>query len=141
MLYFMEDILFYMLCFCFGKEFLVYVKSVDDDVYEMWKWFDEKYGDLVKVMDVIINEIRCVRFICEGENKWFMELVEIIEDGYCDFKRFGLEVEIIIMSLVSIIERKFLLDVCKEWVKLLSFDDSIVDKINKFLSLFKFLFM
>lgn len=141
MLYFMEDILFYMLCFCFGKEFLVYVKSVDDDVYEMWKWFDEKYGDLVKVVDVIINEIRWVRFICEGENKWFMELVGIIEDRYCDFKRFGLEVEIIIMSLVSIIERKFLLDVCKEWVKLLSFDDSIVDKINKFLSLFKFLFM
>ena len=134
-----EDTLSYTLRSCLGKEPLAHVKSVDDDVYEMWKRLDEKYGDPSKVADVIINEIRRVRSIREGENKRFMELVGIIEDRYRDLKRLGLEAEITTTSSVSIIERKLPPDVRKEWAKLLSSDDSTVDKTNKFPSLLKFL--
>lgn len=134
-----EDTLSYTLRSCLGKEPLAHVKSVDDDVYEMWKRLDEKYGDPAKVADVIINEIRRVRSIREGENKRFIELVGIIEDGYRDLKRLGLEAEITTTSSVSIIERKLPPDVRKEWAKLLSSDDSTVDKTNKFPSLLKFL--
>lgn len=69
-----------------------------------------------------------------------MEFVDIVENGYNDLKRFGLEREIIIISLVSIIERKLFVEIKKEWVKLVSVDNSIVDKINKFLSLLNFFF-
>lgn len=30
------------------------VKSVDDDIIVMWKRLDEKYGDFVKVVDVVM---------------------------------------------------------------------------------------
>lgn len=103
--------MFYVLCLCLGSDFVVIVKSIDDDISEMWKRLDEKYGDLVKVVDVIIDGIWRIRVIREGEEKRFVEFVEIVEDGYRDLKRFGLELEIIIMSFVSIIEKKLLVDI------------------------------
>jgi len=57
----------------------------------MWKRLDEKYGDPAKVADVIIDGIRRTRIIREGEEKRFVEFVEIVEDGYRDLKRLGLE--------------------------------------------------
>lgn len=131
--------MFYVLCLCLGSDFVIIVKSIDDDISEMWKRLDEKYGDLVKVVDVIIDGIWWIRIIREGEEKRFVEFVEIVEDGYRDLKRFGLELEIIIISLVSIIEKKLLVDIWYKWVEIVSVDNSIVDKINKFLLFFKFL--
>lgn len=52
-----KDSVCYILCLCVEKELVEIVKGMDDDIKEMWKWFDEKYGDLVKLMDVIINII------------------------------------------------------------------------------------
>lgn len=53
--------MFYVLCLCLGSDFVVIVKSIDDDISEMWKRLDEKYGDLVKVVDVIIDGIWRIR--------------------------------------------------------------------------------
>ena len=60
------------------------VKSIDDDISEMWKRLDEKNGDPAKVADVIIDGIRRTRIIREGEEKRFVEFVQIVEDGYRD---------------------------------------------------------
>lgn len=125
----------YVLWLCFGKELLDIVKSVDDDFDEMWRCFDFKYGDFVKIVDVIIDGICWIRMIWEGEEKRFIDFVIMFEDGYCDLKWFGLEVEIIIISLVSIIERKFFVEIRREWVCVVSVDISIIDKMKKFLSL------
>lgn len=38
-------------------ELLESIKSVDDNFDEMWVWFDEKYGDFIKIIDVVINVI------------------------------------------------------------------------------------
>lgn len=103
--------MFYVLCLCLGSDFVIIVESIDDDISEMWKRLDEKYGDLIKVIDIIIDEIWRIRIIREGEEKRFVEFVEIVEDGYRDLKRFGLELEIIIISFVSIIEKKLLVDI------------------------------
>lgn len=103
--------MFYVLCLCLGSDFVIIVESIDDDISEMWKRLDEKYGDLIKVIDIIIDEIWRIRIIREGEEKRFVEFVEIVEDGYRDLKSFGLELEIIIISFVSIIEKKLLVDI------------------------------
>ena len=134
-----EDTAPYTLRSCLGKEPLAQVKSVDDDIRDMWKRLDEKYGDPARVADAIINDIRRVRGIKEGDNRRFVEFVGIIEDGYRDLKRLGLETEITTTSSVSIIERKLPADVRKEWAKLLSADESAVNKTDKFSSLLKFL--
>ena len=122
-----------------GKEPAETVKGVDDDIKEMWKRFDEKYGDLAKLTDAIINTIQDISPIKEGENKRFIEFVDAVEDGYKDLKRLGLEREITTTSSVSIIERKLPANIKREWAKLVSADNSVVNKTNKFSSLLNFL--
>ena len=97
-----SDNVSYVLRSCLGSDPAAIVKSIDDDISEMWKRLDEKYGDLAKVADVIIDGIRRTRFIREGEEKRFFEFVEIVEDGYRDLRRLGLESEITTTSSVSI---------------------------------------
>ena len=110
----------YILRSCLGKEATDTVKSMADNIQEMWKRLDEKYGDPAKVADAIINTVQNVRPIKEGENKKFIELVDAVEDGYNDLKKLGLEREITTTSSVSIIERKLPPEIRKEWAKLVS---------------------
>ena len=81
----------YVLRSCLGKEPEGLVKSIDDDVQEMWRRLDEKYGDPAKIADVIIDSIRRFRTLKEGEDKRFIEFVTLVEDGYRDLSRLGLE--------------------------------------------------
>ena len=101
-----SDDISYVLRSCLGNEPANTLKSIDDDITEMWKRLDEKYGDPSKVADVIIDGIRRTRMIRDGEEKRFTEFLEIIEDGYRDLRRLGLEAEITTTSSVSIIEKK-----------------------------------
>ena len=123
-------------CLCEGP--LEVVRGVDDDI-EMWRHVDEMYGDPAKITDVIINSIQRVKAIKEGEDKRFVEFVEIIESGYRDLLRLGLEKEITTTSFVSIIEKRLPADIRREWARLVSSDSSSVDKKNKFPGLLKFL--
>ena len=129
----------YILRSCLSKEPADVVKSIDDDLEPMSKRLDEKYGDPTKVVDVIMNAIQNTRNIRDCENNRLIELINIVEDGYQDLKRLGLEQEITTTSSVSVIEKKLPTDVKKEWAKLASSDHSTVDKTNKFPSLLKFL--
>ena len=99
---------------------------------------DEKYGDPAKVVDVIMNAIQNTRNL-KGENKKFVEFINTVEDGYSDLKMLELEKEITTTSSVNVIEKKLPTDVRKEWAKLVSSEDSTVDKMDKFPSLLKFL--
>ena len=127
-----KDSACYILRSCLEREPAETVKGVDDDIKEMWKRLEEKYGDPAKLTDAIINTIQDIRPIKEGENKRFIELVDAVEDGYKDLKRLGLEREITTTSSVSIIERKLP-------AKLVSANNSTVNKTNKFPSLLSFL--
>lgn len=115
------------------------MKSTDDDLKAMWKRLDEKYGDLTKVVDVIMNAIQNMRNIRDGDNNRLIELINVVEDSCRDLKRLGLEKEVTTTSSVSVIEKKLPTDVKKEWAKFVSSDHSTVDKTDKFPSLLKFL--
>lgn len=75
----------YTLRSCLGKEPMAVVKGVDDDITEMWKRLDEKYGDPAKLADAIIDSVQRVKPIREGDGKQFIEFVEIVECGYREF--------------------------------------------------------
>lgn len=116
----------YVLRSCLGSDPATTVESIDDDISEMWKRLDEKYGDPTRI-------------IREGEEKRFVEFVEIVEDGYRDLKSLGLESEITTTSSVSIIEKKLPADIRRKWAEIVCADNSTVDKTKKFPSLLKFL--
>ena len=134
-----NDDVSYVLRSCLGNDPANFVKSIDDDISEMWKRLDEKYGDPAKVAEVIIDGIRRTRIIREREEKRFVDFVEIVEDRHRDLKRLGLESEITTTSFVSIIEKKLPADIRRKWAEMMSADNSTVDKANKFPSLLKFL--
>ena len=52
----------------------------------MWKRLDEKYRHPAKVVDVIMNAIQDTRNLKDGENKKFVEFINIVEDGYRDLQ-------------------------------------------------------
>ena len=129
----------YILRTCLEGEPARLVNSVDDDIDEMWQLLDEKYGDPAKVADVIIDGIKRFRILREGEDKRFIDFVTLVEDGYRDPKRLGLETEITTTSSVSVIEKALPADIKRKWSELVSSRDSPVDKRNKFPSLLDFL--
>ena len=51
----------YALRSCLGREPLSTVRSVEDDIEEMLKRLDEKYGDPAKIADVVIESIKGVK--------------------------------------------------------------------------------
>ena len=109
------------------------MKSIDHDLDAMWKRLDEKYGDPAKVVDENTRNLK------DGVNKKVVEFINIVEDGYRDLKRLGLEKEITTTTSVRVIEKKLPADVRKEWAKLVSSEDSTVNNMDKFPSLLKFL--
>ena len=130
----------YVLRSCLGREPADTVKSVDDDMNAMWKRLDEKYGDPAKVVDIVMCAIQKMKPIREGENKKYVEFIKRHRrDGYRDLRRLGQEKEITTTSSVSVIERKLPNDVKREWAKLVSSENSPVDKRDKFPSLLRFL--
>ena len=106
-----------------GSDPATIVRSIDDDISEMWKRLDEKYGNLAKVADVY-GGIRRTRIIREGEEKRFAKFVEIVEDGYRYLKGLGLESDITTTSSVSIIEKKLPADIRRNWAEIVSADNS-----------------
>ena len=98
----------------------------------MWRRLDEKYGYPAKITDVIINSIQRVKAIKEGKDKRFVEFIEIIESGYRDLLRLGLEKEITTKSSVSIIEKRLPADIRREWARPVSSDSSSVHKKTNF---------
>ena len=77
----------------------------------MWKKLDEKYGKPSKIADVVMYDIKKLRAIREGDGKRFIDLVDIVEKGYRDLLRVGIEQEISNTSTVSIIEEKLPRDI------------------------------
>ena len=71
-----KDSAYYILRSCLEKEPAETVKCIGDDIKEMWKRLDEKYGDPAILTDTIINTIQDIRLIKEWESKRFIELVD-----------------------------------------------------------------
>ena len=96
----------YILRSCLDKDAAGAVKSTDDNLESLWKRLDEVFGDPAKVVDVIMNSIQATRVITEGQSKKLLDFINIIENGYRDLQRLGLEKEITTTSSVSMIEKK-----------------------------------
>ena len=112
------------------------VLGVEDDYDEMMRRLDINYGDPCKLIDYIINEIKHLEQIPEGDNKKFIECVNIIERAFLDLKRQKLEKEMSSVSILSMIEKILPLEQKKEWIKLYK---NLKNKENAFTELMKYL--
>ena len=112
------------------------VLGVEDDYDEMMRRLDAYYGDPCKLIDCIINDIKQLKEIPEGDNKKFIETVNIIERAFLDLKRLNLEKEMSSVSILSMIEKILPLDQKREWIKLYK---NLENKEDAFIKLLKYL--
>ena len=66
---------------------------------------------------MVVNDIRRLKYIKEGDTKAFIVLVETIERGYRDLVLLGIEKEISNTGTVSTIEERLPRDIRREWPK------------------------
>ena len=129
----------YILSSCLSGEPLEKIRNVDDDIGKMWQRLDEVYGDTSKVIDIILNEIKRMKPIVEGDNKAFVEFVDVIEMGHRDLSRLNIEKEISNSQTVSLIEEKLPISIKLKWSKKVKCEDSQVQNTEKFPHLLTFL--
>ncbi|KAK3869862.1 hypothetical protein Pcinc_024866 [Petrolisthes cinctipes] len=66
----------YVLKQCLLGEALKVVHGVDDDFYKMIDRLDDKFGNVTKVVDSVLCEIKALKPVPEGNNKKLVELVQ-----------------------------------------------------------------
>ena len=113
--------------------------NVEDKIGLIWKRLDEKYDGPSKLADMVISDVRKIKYIREGDIKGFINLVETTERGYRDLALLGLEKEISNTGSVSMIEERLPRDIRREWSRKVMKDGSTVDVSDKFPALMKFL--
>ncbi|CAC5421180.1 unnamed protein product [Mytilus coruscus] len=83
----------YALKQCLSGEALTVVNGVDNDFEEMFRRLDMKYGRAEKLIDHILNELKRLKKVQEGDNMKFISVVETVEKCWLDLKRMNLEAE------------------------------------------------
>ena len=134
-----DDAASYILASCLSEEPREKVRNVDDDVKKMWQRLDEIYGDPSLVTDLILNEIKRMQPVEEGDNKAFIELVDTVDMGYRDLLRLNIETEISNSQTVSLIEEKLPISIKLKWSKKVKCEGSTIKNTEKFPHLLSFL--
>ena len=113
------------------------VANIDDDLDAMWNRLDEIYGRVSKLVDVVMFGIKSVKPLKDGDNKGFLELVDIVEKGYQDLKRMNVEKEMSNATTVSFIEERLPRLIRREWS--LKVSQERAEDTNHFSALMEFL--
>lgn len=112
------------------------VDGLGEDIDQIWKRLDKKYGDESKLVDAIMSEIKKLKLNKDGDPNATLDMINVIERAHRDLKSLGLEKEISNSTIVSMIEEKLPEDIEKEWIKLVtSKPQTAKDKFPALLSL------
>ena len=105
----------------------------------IWERLDDVYGRATKMVDVVMHDIRKIKSIKDGEDKSFIELVEVVENGFLDLKRLKMDHEICNSSSVAMIEEKLPPSIKRQWTLHVINSTRPGDESNKFELLLEFL--
>ena len=77
-----------------SKEVGLCVSSCEGNVEEMMKKLGDKYGDVCRLVDVIISVIRMLTKVSDEDSHALIKFINIIQKGYNDLKNMNLEREL-----------------------------------------------
>ena len=106
----------YVLKQCLLGEALKVVHGVDDDYHKMMDRLDDKFGNVTKVVDSVLCEIRTLKPVPEGNNKKLVELVNTVERGWLDVCKLDLKSEMNNTTVISQVEKLLPPTLKREWV-------------------------
>ena len=113
--------------------------SCDDNVDDMLKILDRKFGDPCKITDAVVSEIRNFKPINSDQKQIIVQFINSIEKGFIDLNHIDMEKEISNANVVSIIENKLPQNIAERWYRKMYEEKSMIDRKNKFPSLLSFL--
>ena len=93
------------------------IEGLGENMEQIWKRLDKKYGDQGKLADAIISEIKKLGKSVDEDPRGTPEMINIIERVHRDLKSMGLEKEISNSTIVSMIEERLPEAIEKEWIK------------------------
>ena len=129
----------YILKSCVLNDALKIITNVDDNIDEMWRRLDEKYGRISKRTDAIMFDMKQLKTIQEGDDRKFIEFVDLVKKSHGDLLRIGVEHEISNSMIVGMIEEKLPATIKSMWCLEVSDEDTKVDDADKFPHLLQFL--
>ena len=106
----------YALRQCLAGEALDTVKGAEDDFDEIFRRLDAKYGDSRKLVDAVVWDLKKIKPVLEGDNKKFINMVEIVERSWLELKKLNLAQEMNTTSMVTMIEKLLPKTQKREWV-------------------------
>ena len=115
------------------------VRNMSDDLKEMWRRLEERYGDEGKIVEIVLNDIKHYKPVRENEERRLLNFIDIIEKADLELKYLGRESEIKNSTIISIIEEKLPDELRRKWIERIYDKESTIDKRDKFPGFFKFL--
>ena len=106
----------YVLKQCLSGEALKVAHGVNDDFNNMMDRLDDKFGNVTKVVDSVLCEIRALKPVPEGNNRKFVELTNVVERGWLDMCKLDLKSEMNNTTVISQVEKLLPPTLKREWV-------------------------
>jgi len=111
------------------------IRSIGDDYDKMWDRLDQKYGNIGKLVDTILYDVK--RLASSGNVHSMLQMISVVEKAWRDLKSLGQETELYNSTTISIIEQSMTTEMKNEWVKLIA--SKRFDSKQKFLTLLELL--
>ncbi|XP_068233584.1 uncharacterized protein [Palaemon carinicauda] len=103
---------------CLSGEALDTVRGADHDFDKMFERLDETFGNSRTIIDVVVEDIRSIKPISEGDSGSFIRMVDKIEQCYLYLDQMSLASELNTANMTSQIEKLLPPTQKREWVKL-----------------------
>ena len=81
------------------------VHGVDDYFDSMMKRLDARYSNPSRLVESVLNDIKTLKPISDGNPREFMDMVDIVERAYLDLEKLDFSEEMNTVTMVSYIEK------------------------------------
>ena len=95
------------------------VSNVGDDYAKLWERLDQKYGNVGKLIDAIIFQIKNLP-IGSTDSQSTLKMINIVEKAYRDLQHLQQQGEMHNSQTISTIEERLPMNIRHEWVKLVA---------------------
>ena len=99
------------------------IENIGDDFNGIWKRLDEKYGNIGKLIDTIMGEIKDLSMCSMPYSVETLNLITIIEKAYRDLDRLDQRHQLDNATILAMIERKLPDEITNEWIKIVTSDN------------------
>ena len=115
------------------------ISSLGDDIEQIWKRLDSKYGREGKLIDLIMNEVKRLGHCRDDTPESTLSLINVVEKAYYDLKALGREKEVSNSAMVALIEEKLPTEIAREWEKMVTDESREYVERDKFPNLLNLL--